>query len=94
MKKSNWREELNAPAAVKKTINEFVLTGGGALTIAKGLGLGTALKTVIGTKTGTAVAAGVTGAAVGSKLGKKKEEDERDGPPPVKHKVATTINPQ
>jgi len=66
MKKSNWREEFNAPSAVKKIINEFVVTGGGLLTIAKGLGLGTALKTVVGTTTGKVAAGTLAGAAVGS----------------------------
>ena len=66
MKKSNWREELDAPSAVKKTISEFLVTGGGLLTIAKGLGLGTALKTVVGTTTGKVAAGTLAGVAVGS----------------------------
>ena len=93
MKKSNWREELDAPSAVKKTINEFVVTGGGALAIAKGLGLGTALKTVVGTTTGKVVAGTLAGAAVGSAMKRKRKKDS-----PTKRKTnfytGTIKNPQ
>ena len=91
MKKSNWREELDAPSAVKKTINEFVVTGGGVLAIAKGLGLGAALKTVVGTTTGKVAAGTVAGAAVGSTMKRKKDS-------PTKRKTnfytGTIKNPQ
>ena len=93
MKKSNWREELDAPSAVKKTINEFVATTTGILSIAKGLGLGTALKTVVGTTTGKVAAGTVAGAAVGSALKGRRKKDS-----PTKRKTnfktITTKNPQ
>jgi len=97
MKKSNWREEFDAPSAVKKTINEFVVTGGGVLAIAKNLGLGAALKTVVGTTTGKVAAGTVAGAAVGSATkGKKKKKKKKgeDGPLPHTFHVGTSVNPQ
>ena len=93
MKKSNWREELDAPSAVKKTINEVVVTGGGVLAIAKGLGLGAALKTVVGTTTGKVAAGTVAGAAVGSAMkGRRKGDSSKSTP--SNFKTITTKNPQ
>ena len=93
MKKSNWREELDAPSAVKKTINEFVVTGGGVLAIAKGLGLGAALKTVVGTTTGKVAAGTVAGAAVGSAMkGRRKGDSSKSRT--ANFKTGTIKNPQ
>ncbi len=103
MKKSNWREELNAPAAVKKIINEFVDPATAAIGTSKIVATGGALTTGAATAPawlpwaagGAAVAGGL--AATRKKKKKKCDDDDeckRDGPSPVKHKVATTINPQ
>ena len=91
MKKSNWREELDAPSAVKKTINEFVATTTGILSIAKGLGLGTALKTVVGTTTGKVAAGTLAGVAVGSGMKRKRGSSKST---PSNFKTITTKNPQ
>ena len=91
MKKSNWREELDAPSAEKKTINEFVATTTGILSIAKGLGLGTALKTVVGTTTGKVAAGTLAGVAVGSAMKRKRGSSKST---PSNFKTITTKNPQ
>ena len=98
MKKSNWREELDAPSAVKKTINEFVVTGGGILTIAKGLGLGTALKTVVGTTAGKVTLGALGGAAVTKAVGTSTQERDRNrrypGVPHTGHHIGRRQNPR
>ncbi len=87
MNRSNWREELDAPLAVKKTINEFVVTGPAVVGIAKGLGLGTALKTVLGTTGAKVAGAGLVGAGLASATGRKGKKRKKY--PDVKHNVGT-----
>jgi|LULZ01.1.fsa_nt_gb hypothetical protein len=98
MKKSNWREELNAPPAVKKTINEFVVTGAGLIGIAKSLGIGTALKTIIGTGVGKVTLGALGGAALtkatgtGTGDGERKKRGFKLSYPG--HDIGVTRNPQ
>tara|TARA_B100000287_G_C20581536_1_gene760528 strand:+ start:247 stop:543 length:297 start_codon:yes stop_codon:yes gene_type:complete len=98
MKKSNWREELDAPSAVKKTINEFV--DGGAVTVPTAV----VATTAAGTATAPAwLPLAVGGAAVAGGLAatrkKKKKECDDDckkdkGHIPSNFKTGTIKNPQ
>ena len=99
MKKSNWREEFDAPSAVKKTISEFV--DGGVVTVPTAV----VATTAAGTATapawlpwaagGAAVAGGL--AATRKKKKKKCDDDEcKDdkGRVPSNFKTITSKNPQ
>ena len=108
MKKSNWREDLDAPSAVKKIISEFVDPATAAIGTSKIVATGGALATGTATATGTSLlpwavgagALGLTAAAVATK-GKKKKKKECDddckkdkGHIPSNFKTITTKNPQ
>ena len=103
MKKSNWREDLNAPSAVKKIINEFLDPATAAIGTSKIVATGGALATGTATATGTsllpwAVGAGALGLPAASRKKKKKECDDdckKDkGHIPSNFKTITTKNPQ
>ena len=95
MKKSNWREEFDAPSAVKKTISEFV--DGGVVTVPTAV----VATTAAGTATApawlpwVAGAGALTAAGVAAK-GKGKKKKKRDSEKPSDHvgKVGTIKNPQ
>ena len=99
MKKSNWREEFNAPSAVKKIINEFVDPLTAAVGTSKIVATGGALAT--GAATGTSLlpwavgagALGLTAAAVATK-GKKKKKKDSSKSRKADFKTITTKNPQ
>ena len=99
MKKSNWREDLNAPSAVKKIINEFVdpLTAGSTI-VATGGALGTATATAPAWLPWAAGGAAVAGGLAATRKKKKKECDDdckKDkGHIPSNFKTITTKNPQ
>ena len=101
MKKSNWREELDAPSAVKKIINEFVDPATAAIGTSAIVSTGGALGTA--TAAGTAPAwlpwvagAGALTAAGVANKGKKKKKKKKgeDGPLPHTFHVGTSVNPQ
>ena len=103
MKKSNWREDLNAPSAVKKIINEFVDPATAAIGTSKIIATGGALTTGAATAPawlpwaagGAAVAGGL--AATRKKKKKKCDDDEcKDdkGRVPSNFKTITSKNPQ
>ena len=80
MKKSNWREELDAPSAVKKIINEFVdpatpLTAGSTI-VATGGALGTATATAPAWLPWAAGGAAVAGGLAATRKKKKKKCDD------------------
>jgi len=91
MKKSNWREEFDAPSAVKKTINEFV--DGGVVTVPTAVVATTAAGTAPAWLPWAVGAGALTAAAVATK-GKKKKK--KDSPKKIKanFKTITTKNPQ
>ncbi len=91
MKKSNWREELDAPSAVKKTINEFV--DGGAVTVPTAVVATTAAGTSLLPWALGAGALGLTAAAVATK-GKKKKERDSSKSIKANFKTGTIKNPQ
>ena len=93
MKKSNWREEFNAPSAVKKTISEFV--DGGAVTVPTAV----VATTAAGTATAPAwlpwaVGAGALTAAAVATKGKKKKKKDSSKKIKANFKTITTKNPQ
>jgi len=95
MKKSNWREELDAPSAVKKTISEFV--DGGVVTVPTAV----VATTAAGTATAPAwlpwaVGAGALTATAIAAKGKGKKKKKRDSEKPSDHvgKVGSIKNPQ
>ena len=101
MKKSNWREEFDAPSAVKKIINEFVDPATAAIGTSAIVSTGGALGTA--TAAGTAPAwlpwvagAGALTAAGVAAKGKGKKKKKRDSEKPSDHvgKVGTIKNPQ
>jgi len=91
MKKSNWREEFDAPSAVKKTISEFV--DGGVVTVPTAVVATTAAGTAPAWLPWVVGAGALTAAAVATK-GKKKKK--KDSPKKIKanFKTITTKNPQ
>ena len=91
MKKSNWREELDAPSAVKKTINEFI--DGGAVTVPTAVVATKAVGTSLLPWALGAGALGLTAAAVATK-GKKKKKKDSSKRIPSDFKTITTKNPQ
>ena len=94
MKKSNWREEFNAPSAVKKIINEFVdpLTAGSTI-VATGGALGTATATAPAWLPWAVGAGALTAAAVATK-GKKKKKKDSSKSRKANFKTGTIKNPQ
>ena len=82
MKKSNWREEFNAPSAVKKIINEFVDPATAAIGTSKIVATGGELAT--GTATApawlpwAAGGAAVAGGLAATRKKKKKECGDDD----------------
>ena len=100
MKKSNWREDLNAPSAVKKIINEFVdpLTAGSTI-VATGGALGTATATAPAWLPWAAGGAAVAGGLAATRKKKKKKCDDDEckddkGRVPSNFKTITSKNPQ
>ena len=105
MKKSNWREEFNAPSAVKQIINEFVDPATAAIGTSKIVATGGALATGTATATGTSLlpwaagGAAVAGGLAATRKKKKKECDDdkcKDdkGRIPSNFKTITSKNPQ
>jgi len=103
MKKSNWREDLNAPSAVKKIINEFVDPATAAIGTSKIVATGGALTTGAATAPAwlpwAAGGAAVAGGLAATRKKKKKEcgDDEcKDdkGRVPSNFKTITSKNPQ
>ena len=94
MKKSNWREEFDAPSAVKKIINEFVdpLTAGSTI-VATGGALGTATATAPAWLPWAVGAGALTAAAVATK-GKKKKKKDSPTKRKTNFKTGTIKNPQ
>tara|TARA_B100000427_G_scaffold169523_1_gene140969 strand:- start:739 stop:1032 length:294 start_codon:yes stop_codon:yes gene_type:complete len=97
MKKSNWREEFDAPSAVKKTISEFV--DGGVVTVPTAVVATTAAGTATapawlpwavgaGALTATAIA------AKGKGKGKKKKKRDSEKPSDYVGKTGSIKNPQ
>tara|TARA_Y100001963_G_scaffold147421_1_gene223759 strand:- start:523 stop:834 length:312 start_codon:yes stop_codon:yes gene_type:complete len=103
MKKSNWREEFNAPSAVKKIINEFVDPATAAIGTSAIVKTGGAL-TATGAATGTSLlpwaagagALGLTAAATRKKKKKGCDDDCKNdkGHIPSNFKTITSKNPQ
>ena len=104
MKKSNWREDLNAPSAVKKIINEFVDPATAAIgtskIIATGGALGTATATAPAWLPWAAGGAAVAGGLAATRKKKKKECGDDDKCKddkkriPSNFKTITSKNPQ
>ena len=99
MKKSNWREELDAPSAVKKIINEFVDPATAAIGTSAIVSTGGALGTA--TAAGTAPAwlpwvagAGALTAAGVAAKGKKKKKKDSPTKRKTNFKTGTIKNPQ
>ena len=95
MKKSNWREDLNAPSAVKKIISEFVDPATAAIGTSKIVATGGAL----GTATAPAwlpwaVGAGALTAAAVATKGKKKKKKDSSKSRKANFKTGTIKNPQ
>ena len=96
MKKSSWREELNAPVAVKKVLKEFVGATAVATntivpftTTAKALGAKGFFSTTTGKLT--------TGAAVGHAVGTVTDRDRNrryPGVPHTGHHIGRRQNPR
>ena len=93
MKKSNWREEFDAPSAVKKTISEFV--DGGVVTVPTAVVATTAAGTAPAWLPWAVGAGALTATAIAAK-GKGKKKKKRDSEKPSDHvgKVGTIKNPQ
>ena len=91
MKKSNWRDELDAPSAVKKTINEFV--DGGAVTVPTAVVATKAVGTSLLPWALGAGALGLTAAAVATK-GKKNKKKDSSKSRKANFKTGTIKNPQ
>ena len=91
MKKSNWREELDAPSAVKKTINEFI--DGGAVTVPTAVVATKAVGTSLLPWALGAGALGLTAAAVATK-GKKNKKKDSSKSRKANFKTGTIKNPQ
>ena len=99
MKKSNWREELDAPSAVKKIINEFVDPATAAIGTSKIIATGGALGTATATAPAWlpwAVGAGaLTATAIAAKgKGKKKKKRDSEKPSDYVGKTGSIKNPQ
>ena len=101
MKKSNWREEFDAPSAVKKIISEFVDPATAAIGTSAIVSTGGALGTATAAGTAPAwlpwaVGAGaLTATAIAAKgKGKKKKKRDSEKPPDHVGKVGTIKNPQ
>ena len=94
MKKSNWREELDAPSVVKKTINEFV--DGGAVTVPTAVVATKAVGTSLLPWAAGAGALGLTAAATRKKKKKGCDDDCKNdkGHIPSIFKTITSKNPQ
>ena len=91
MKKSNWREELDAPSAVKKTINEFI--DGGAVTVPTAVVATKAVGTSLLPWALGAGALGLTAAAVATK-GKKNKKKDSSKSRKANFKTGTIKKPQ
>ena len=91
MKKSNWREEFDAPSAVKKTISEFV--DGGVVTVPTAVVATTAAGTAPAWLPWAVGAGALTAAAVATK-GKKKKKKDSSKRIPSNFKTITSKNPQ
>ena len=91
MKKSNWREELDAPSAVKKTINELI--DGGAVTVPTAVVATKAVGTSLLPWALGAGALGLTAAAVATK-GKKNKKKDSSKSRKANFKTGTIKNPQ
>ena len=97
MKKSNWREEFNAPSAVKKIINEFVDPATAAIGTSKIVATGGALGTATATAPAWlpwAVGAGALTAAAVATKGKKKKKKDSSKSRKANFKTGTIKNPQ
>ena len=92
MKKSNWREEFNAPSAVKKTINEFV--DGGVVTVPTAVVATTAAGTAPAWLPWAVGAGALTAAAVATKGKKKKKKKDSPTKRKTNFYTGTIKNPQ
>ena len=98
MKKSNWREDLHAPVAVKKVLKEYIQTLPLVAATSKIVPFTTTAK-AIGTKGFFSTTAGklTTGAAVGHAVGTVTDRDRNrryPGIPHTGHHIGRRQNPR